>query len=68
MNDDRIMPVDGDKLIEIIDQMTVMSDQIKTAQVSLVRVTLLLYDLIDCPVPDKLAEVAALLQDVSHGT
>ena len=42
----RMMAVDGDKFIEIIDQMTVMGDQINAAKTSLVRITLLLHDLI----------------------
>ena len=66
-HEDRMMAVDGDKFIEIIDQMTVMGDQINAAKTSLVRITMLLYDLIDQPHPAKLTEVAQRM-DIAHGT
>ena len=68
MSDDRRITVDGDKFIEIIDQMTVMAEKVKQAQVAIVRVTMLLYDLIEQPHPASLDEVAQALGEAQHGT
>ena len=41
-----MIEINADRLTEIIDQMSVMADQINSSKASIVRITLLLHDLI----------------------
>jgi len=41
-----MIEIDANHLADIIDQMSVMTDQINSAKTSIVRITLLLHDLI----------------------
>jgi len=52
-----MIEINADRLTEIIDQMSVMADQINSSKASIVRITLLLHDLI-----------GVTPRDVPHGT
>ena len=55
---DNPIEVDGDKLLEIIDQMTVMGEQMKQQRASHIRITMMLFDLLGMEVPPHLTEAA----------
>ena len=63
MSDRGIVPIDGDKLLEIIEQMTVLAEQVKQAQVSILRITMLMHEATGVPYEQTLARIAAK-QDV----
>jgi len=48
-----MIEINADRLTEIIDQMSVMADQINSSKASIIRITLLLHDLIGVTPKDR---------------